>query len=258
MAADEPTVQLNDLQNDFVLWNAERLGLTHEDSLARFTQSMSHFRGGHGGRQYRRFNDLSYSVFSPFFGDEEGEIGESYVFHSYMHFLRMLSYRFEPWPFADDLLSYLTKQDTPTVLDYGCGLAQSSRWICKTLKAKGLNVSLALVDFPTLRQSFLEWWCAKEGISVTFHAAAQGGPVTGLPMSHVCIATEFFEHVRNPEVYFRVMDQSLAQGGWLITNVNDHKSEFMHVSPDLRDLRAHIHTAGYEEMQTNRVFLKAK
>lgn len=255
-AGDTHETQLNELQEAFVDWNAKRLRTTRAKSRDRLLVSVNKFKGGHGGRQFRRFNGLSYEVMAPFFSDSEKEIEEAYRFHSHMHFLRMLSYDFKPWNFAEEMLDDLARNDRVTVIDYGCGLAHGSRWIAAALKARGIGVSLALVDFPTIRKDFLIWLCDRDGIDMKFHDAQVGGPVTDLPQAQTCIATEFFEHVRKPEKYFSAIDKALVPGGWLITNVNDHREEFMHVSPDLQTLRNRIETAGYAAKDPARVLVK--
>lgn len=252
--ADEP--RLNELQKEFITWNSERLGVSLETAEQRFLTSQAAFADGHRGAKFRRFCGSSYKAFLPFYSDEQGELEESYKFFSLLHFLRMLSYGYRSWPHTDEIVQQLSNKKFVNIIDYGCGLAQGSFWFANELRAVDVNVSLTLVDFPTLRKDFLTWKCKKDGIALTFIDANGHGPAPTLPKSNLCIATEFFEHVRNPIQYFAIIDEALEPGSWILTNVADHRDEFMHVSPELSDLRDYIEAQGYEHLVENRVMQK--
>ena len=247
---------LNELQREFVSWNAERLNVPFKQALERFLASQSAFPDGHRGRKFRRFCGTSYKAFLPFFSDDAEELEESYKFFSLLHFLRMLSYGYTPWPHSDEIIRQLSNKKNIMIIDYGCGLAQASFWFADRLRFAGVEVSLTLVDFPTLRKDFLTWKCAKDGIPLIFIDADGERPASALPNAQLCIATEFFEHVRNPIHYFEVIDRALEPGSWILTNTEDHRDEFMHVSPNLAELREHIEKEGYKHFAANRVIQK--
>jgi hypothetical protein len=77
-----------------------------------------------------------------------------------------------------------------------------------------------------------------------------------LPAADICIATEFFEHVYDPLPYFRNIDKALRENALLVTNIADHKKEFMHVSPDLATLRSAIKALNYDELEPRQLFRK--
>lgn len=84
--------ELKNTQQSFVLWNAERLGISIQESRERYFASWSAIDGGHSGPDYRLFADLSYKLFQVYFNDIGDEIYKAYEYHSYQHLLRMLSY----------------------------------------------------------------------------------------------------------------------------------------------------------------------
>jgi hypothetical protein len=53
-------------------------------------------------------------------------------------------------------------------MDFGCGVAQPSISLAEYLQNKGKKVKLVLVDIPTIRFEFLEWFCKDKGIDTAF------------------------------------------------------------------------------------------
>lgn len=248
---------LNELQQEFITWNAERMGLSEEESLNRFLASQAAFPGGHRGGKFSGFCGTTYTAFLPFISDEAEELEESYKTFSLLHFLRMLAYKNPPLPQSRNIVRRLANRDEVMIIDYGCGLAQRSFWFVQRLQAAGVRASLTLVDFPTLRRDFLTWKCAKDDIPLIFIEANGKGPAPALPKAQLCIATEFFEHVHAPERYFEVIDHALEPGGWLLTNIADHHEGYMHVTPNLAGLRKHIDAKGYTHVVEDRVLRKS-
>ena len=118
-------------------------------------------------------------------------------------------------------------------------------------------MSLSLADIPTQRKNFLVWLCARDGIEMSFLECTQSKPIPELPETiDVCVATEFFEHVRDPIEYFNRFNEKMPAKSWLITNVADHGKEYMHVSPDLKSLRLRISEAGFQELSEDEIFRK--
>lgn len=251
-----PDVAMTRTQESFILWNAERLGISAEESRRRYQRSWNAIQGGHGGRAYRRFNDLAYEFLQVLFDDSEGEVFESYRMHAPMHFLRMLSYEDPVWSDDDPIVLAQRGRSAVTILDFGCGLAHRSRALALDLRDRGVTANLALADIVTLRKGFLLWLGERSGISTTFLDCSAAAPIPTLPPCDVCIATEFFEHVYDPVKYFDHIDAALRPGGMLLTGASDHHAEYMHVSPNLAALRERIRERAYQSLQPNVLFQK--
>jgi SAM-dependent methyltransferase len=254
--AGKKPASFTNTQRSFILWNAERLGISEEDSEKRYISSWSAIEGGHSGKTFRLFNDLSYNLFNVFYSDVGDEIYTSYERHSYMHFLRMLSYVEPQWKSDDLVIKHLQKYSKIDIVDYGCGLAQRSRSLAKYLKSEGKDVRLFLADIPTVRKEFLLWLGKESGIETKFLDCTVSSPIPKLPECDVCIITEFFEHVYNPLKYFDEVNSALRKDGLLLTNISDHKKEFMHVSPNLKPLRDKVEELNYETIENNRILKK--
>ncbi len=247
---------LTDTQNSFLVWNAQRLGISLEESKERYFLSWRSIVGGHAGPAYRMYADLSYSFFNVFYNDNGDEVYTAYERHSYMHFLRMLSYPEPQWKDDNFIIQHLGQYSSIDILDYGCGLAQSSRSLATYLNSKGKTVRLFLVDIPTIRKEFLLWLGGQLGIETVFLSCTIDSPIPKLPNCDVCIATEFFEHVFEPLRYFNEMHTVLRNEGLFITNIADHHKEFMHVSPNLQVLRTRIKELNYDVLKENQLLRK--
>ena len=248
--------ELTDTQKMFLRWNAERLDISLEESKKRYFNSWSAIRRGHSGANYRAFCDLSYDIFQVLYNDTEREIYSSYKFYGPMHFLRMLSYPEPSWNKTNPVVQHFSDYSTVDIMDYGCGLAQSSRALARYLKAKGIIVNLVLIDIPTIRKDFLLWLGDEQNIKTTFLDCTATSPIPDLPKCDICFATEFFEHVYNPIRYFESIHTSLNSNSLIVTNVSDHRKEFMHVSTNLLNLRDKIRSLKYKELKPNQIFIK--
>lgn len=248
--------ELTPTQKLFLLWNAERLNIPLKEMQERYFTSWTAIPGGHAGSEYRSFNELSYKLFQVFCSDVGNEIYIAYQIHGLMHFLRMLSYPEPEWTPNDTVIRSLSAHSSVDIIDYGCGLAQSSRSLACYLKDRGLTTRLFLVDIPTIRKDFLLWLGTKAGIETHFIECTAASPMPDLPSCDVCIATEFFEHVYDPLSYFERIHKSLRKNGLLVTNIADHNAEFMHVSPSLLSVRKRIHSLSYEVLQENQIYRK--
>ena len=248
--------QLNQTQQVFVRWNAERSGISENDSFDRLRKSWDTVDGGFGGGKFREFNVTCHDVFQVLYGDNSNEVMQAYEFFAPLHLLRMLSYP-EPNLTASHFLpKQLDSFDSISILDFGCGLAQQSRALARYFIAAGKQVKLHLADIPTIRKEFLLYLCAATGIEADFLDCTKQTPIPALPPHKLCIATEFFEHVYEPVNYFLAIDQKMDGGGLLVTNVANHNKEFMHVCPNLADLRQQIQQHGYQALKPDRVFRK--
>jgi SAM-dependent methyltransferase len=192
-----------------------------------------------------------------FFDDTPKEVFETYRFLGPLHFLTFLTYPEPHWAPSDLIVEELRRHGTrASIVDFGCGLAHQSRTLAEFLRDQGFEVTLTLADIETLRADFLIWWGGKAGIRTTFLPCTASAPIPALPEMDICFTTEFFEHVHDPLPYFEQIHGKLASGGLLVTGVMDHHAGFLHVSPQLKMLRTEIHSLGYTELVTNRIFRK--
>jgi 2-polyprenyl-3-methyl-5-hydroxy-6-metoxy-1,4-benzoquinol methylase len=253
---DRNPVGLTRTQELFLQWNAERLGISIEESKRRYTASWATVSGGHSGSAFGDFNGIAHETFRVFFEDNAKEVFDMYRYHGPMHFLVMLTYPEPAWAASDLIVRELSERSEISILDFGCGLAQQSRTLAEYLRDHGKRVRLTLADIPTLRQEFLIWWGKHTGIATTFLPCTAATPIPELPEYDICQTTEFFEHVHNPLAYFERIDAKLASGGLLVTGIMDHHADFMHVSPNLGDLRSRIAERGYEVLVADRILRK--
>lgn len=245
-------------QQLFLQWNAERLGISLDESKRRYAASWAVLTGGHSGRAFDKFNGVAHDIFRVFYDDNATEVFDTYRYHGPMHFLAMLTYPEPQWRESDLVVKELAGRQRVTILDFGCGLAQQSRTLAEYLRGRGIEVRLVLADIPTLRQQFLLWWGEHTGIPTTFLACSAAAPIPELPECNICVATEFFEHVHQPVAYFDRIDASLANGGLLATGIMDHHIDFLHVSPRLNALRDRVAARGYEVVIADRLLRKPK
>ena len=125
---------------------------------------------------------------------------------------------------------------TPTVVDYGSGLAYVSFEIARIRnKAK-----IYLVDIDCLHLEFAVFRFKKYGFNIEVIKVTEDNMYPKLPEHNICIATEVMEHVFQPLTVYRNIIESLDSGGILYGNFADHQEGMFHVSPDLRDLRERI------------------
>lgn len=248
--------RLTSTQEMFCAWNAERLGIAVEDSRNRYLDSWKTIRNGHGGPEYRGFCLLTHNLLRVLYDDSEQDVFDAYQFHAPMHFLRMLSYPEPVWDERDPVVQGLRSRGQVTVLDFGCGLAQRSRGLAQMLRGQGGEVDLVLADIPTVRKPFLLWLGGKLGIPTTFLDCTPAVPIPPLGACDICIATEVFEHLHHPLRYLDAMHAAIRPGGLLLTNVADHRPEYMHVSPSLAPLRQRLGALGYVEILPNRLYRK--
>jgi len=253
---DPSPSNLTATQKYFLEWNAQRLGITIEDSRDRYLRSWNVVSGGHSGRAFGKFHRHCYDIFRVFADDSPKEVMDAYKIHGPVHFLTMLTYPEPQWFDEDFIVKYFRGRSSIGILDFGCGLAQQSRTLAEFLTGKGLEVRIALADIPTVRKEFLVWWGSRTGIPLTFLDCTTKSPIPELPQSDLCFALEFFEHVYDPLAYFNSIDQALTGGGLLVTNISDHHKDFMHVSPKLAPLRDAVKARRYEDVLTNFIFSK--
>lgn len=245
---------MNRWQSAFVAWNAQRLGIQEDASRERFNRSLA-ATGGHAGPAFDRFGDASHKLFQVFASDDPAEVLDAYRLHARLHFLRMLAYPecAMSWT-GHPILAALGGQRRAVVSDLGCGLAQTSLTLAEALQAAGTRCEVCLADIETIRTDFALWLCGHLGLQGRF-IACDGDPVA-FPESDVIVATEIFEHLHEPLPYLIAVDHSLLPGGFLVTSIGDHAPGYMHVTPELGELRTYLHDRGYAEMEKHRLYRK--
>lgn len=237
---------MNRWQEAFCEWNAQRLQITVEESRERYRQSWASLKGGHRGPFFRLFLTLSNKIYSVFFNDDPREVFEAYQFSAPLYFLRYLSYKETVWKDDHPLVAGLKDRRAPVIVDFGCGLAQHSIALAEALQRSGASPRLVLVDIPTMRKDFLAFLCAKLNIRAELIDSTRECPLPALPEADAYIVTEVFEHLHDPVRYFDAFDRSLRPGGYMLTQIKDHRPELFHVTPGLQALRERFASRKYE------------
>jgi 2-polyprenyl-3-methyl-5-hydroxy-6-metoxy-1,4-benzoquinol methylase len=140
-------------------------------------------------------------------------------------------------PIAQQLVETL-KDETPIVVDYGCGLGYISFFIAQlNRKAK-----IYLVDIDCLTLKFAEFRFKKHGINHEVIPVNKTEHYPALPRHNICIAHEVMEHVREPLLVYRNILGSMDAQGLFYGDFQDHQKMMFHVSPDLSELRRALDT----------------
>lgn len=247
---------LNLWQDGFCTWNAERLGIPRAVAVERYRRSWDSFPGGHAGPEFRRFCLLQEDVFSVLADDSPDEVFDAYRLHSWLFLLRQICQPVPDWSDDDPVLSAFVEVDEPVFVDFGCGMAQTGISLALALRERGVEARLFLADLPTVRLEFIGWLCRHLGLAHEVAVCTPEVPVPELPLAHVAIAMEVFEHLHEPLPVLQCLHGALLPGGFLLTNVDDHEHEFMHVSPDLGPLRERLASLRYAELKPYVLFRK--
>jgi SAM-dependent methyltransferase len=245
---------LNEWQQAFCRWNAERLGIGVPESTERFQQSWAALKKGHGGRHFKLYCELNHDLMRPFAGNRENEIFAAYQAHAPLHFLRMLSYRVPTWPGHIPELQPFFDASNPVICDFGCGLAQASISLARFLRDR--RPHLVLIDIPVPQLEFLRWFCRDLKLNAAFAECTPAAPLPDFSACDVLIATELFEHLHDPLPYLKTFASRIKPGGFLVTNIADHDPEFLHVTPKLAPLRHYLRENSWKELRLNRIFRK--
>ncbi|MCI0746965.1 MAG: class I SAM-dependent methyltransferase [Verrucomicrobia subdivision 3 bacterium] len=227
-----------------------------DESIARFEASCAALRGGHGGRHFKLFAELQHDVLRPFYGNTESEILAAYQAHAPVHFLRMLDYPVPRWPEHLPEIAPLFNASSPAIVDFGCGLAQTSISLARFLRDRGNSPHLFLADIPVPQLEFLRWFSRRLKLPATIAECPPSGPMVQLSPCDLLLATELFEHLYDPLRYLTVFCDAIKPGGFLLTNIADHTAEFLHVTPTLAPLRQYLRQRDWRELRPNRVFQK--
>ena len=249
-------MQMNRWQAAFCQWNAERLGIPKEEAVRRYQLSWKTIPGGHGGRLYRKFAVISHDIFQVAFDDSPNEVFQSYTFHAWLHLLRMLVYAPPAWPDSHPIMTRFRAENHVRIVDFGCGLAHKSISLLEALRRSGGDGELFLYDIPTIRLDLLAYIVQDFGLKASFTHCLPEQPVPEFPQCEVIIATEVFEHLHDPMPYLVSMHQALRVGGFLVTGLQEHRKEFMHVTPSLRPLHDRVMSWGYQEISKHSLYQK--
>lgn len=257
----DPRVQcgiehLNLWQEGFCAWNAERLGISDEESRHRYRASWQVLPEGHAGDAYRRFAQTQMAIFSVIANDSVREIYDSYRLHDWLFLLRQISLPVPLWRDTDPLLQAVREFPAPVIIDYGCGMAQTSISLALALRQKGVTPRLVLADIPSIRMEFVAWLCRRLGLSHETLPCTRGHPLPDLPQAHVVIATEVFGHLHDPVTALERLDAALHPGGFLVTSLDDREAEIMRIHPSLDRLRHRLASLGYVELARHTRFRK--
>lgn len=251
-------IELNRTQELFCRWNADRLGISLQESKQRYFYSWRVLTGGHQGLRYSSLMYMQQEVFSVFFGNRPEELFDTYRFLGHRDLLRWISKPEAIWPTEHPIVPELCELDEVKILDYGCGLARHSRALAELLLSRGRKVHLYLVDIPTVAGEFLTWLGENSDLSLTFIPCTRETPIPDLPEFNVCFAMEFFEHVADPILFFDRFDRSMLPGGFLLGDIGDHEEGFLHISADLSKLRQEVRNRAYEEVRRNHIYRKPR
>ena len=214
------------------------LGISEQDSVDRFIISWNAMP--HDGKEFRRLISATHELLRPFFDDSAGEIYTAHQMHQYLHMLRWMSYPMTPLP-----IELAEGKTDVTLLDYGCGMALTSIATAIDWGRQGITVHLTLADLDTVMTEFLHYACAKLDIS---HRMVQL-PCTFTPACQIAIVTEVWEHLYDFVGALEAIDNALAPGGLLVTDITDRHKEMFHVSPDLSALRERFAQMNYAQVE---------
>jgi 2-polyprenyl-3-methyl-5-hydroxy-6-metoxy-1,4-benzoquinol methylase len=87
-------------------------------------------------------------------------------------------------------------------------------------------------------------------------SCSEENPIPDFPEFDVLIIRDVWEHLHDPIPYMNAFHQRMKPGGLMVTDIDDHKAEFMHVTPDLSHLRQRIDELGYEQLYQDKILRK--
>lgn len=247
---------LNLWQESFCAWNAERLGISDEESRHRYRASWQALPDGHRGDTFRRFTETQVAVLSVIANDSVREIHDSYRLHDWMFLLRQISLPVPVWHDDHPMMNALKDVAAPVIIDFGCGMAQASVSIALALRQKGAVPKLVLADLPSMRLEFLSWLCRRLGLVHQSLPCTRARPLPDFPPAHVAIGTDVFGHLHDPMPALECLDAALLPGGFLLTNFDEGESEVLRVRSDLSRLYHRLASLGYIALDRHMLFRK--
>ena len=234
---------------DFVDFLVHSRGLDRVAAQGLVSRSQAQFAGGWAGTQYRAFTERALEVLRPLHDDTPGDalIG-TYRAHAPLDFLRMLSYPIPPAAELSVIVDRLAPRPSPRIVDYGCGLAHRSLAVARALRARGVEVSLSLVDIRReVHVAFLDFVCLKYAVPWEFVEVTAQQPYPPLPEHDYCDTVNVLEHVADPVRVIDNVHAALRPGGLFLASVGDQADEMMHLTPNLAAVRSRLHALGYRD-----------
>jgi|GEM_PF-1495073 SAM-dependent methyltransferase len=247
---------LNLWQEGFCAWNAERLGISDEESRHRYRASWQALPDGHNGASFRRFTETQIALFSVIANDSVREIHDAYRLHDWLFMLRQVSLPVPIWRDDHPIMMALRDVSAPVIADFGCGLAQTSISLALTLRQKDAAPKLVLADLPTMRLEFLSWLCRRLGLAYQSLPCTRIRPLPELPSVHVAICNDVFSHLHDPMAVLEHLNTALLPGGFLLTSFEGGETEILRTRPDLIRLHHRLASLGYIALDRQSLFRK--
>jgi len=243
---------MNDLQGLFHEWNSERLGISLQESAKRMRTAEAMFDGGFAGREFRQFMVKFVGASSMFFSSEV----EACENEDLPNFMRFLTYEEPEADASHPLASHLLGREKSVILDFGAGLAHSSRAIARFLIGQGQEVELVFCDVAGLKMDFLLWVCGRQSIKAKFIQCTKAMPLPRLPPCNAVVAYNILEHLADPLPYLRAFDDALSEGGLIWASLIKYRKSAEHVYPNTHMLSGVLMKMGYEQIVRKRVYRK--
>lgn len=265
--------KLNEIEEDLISFVAQRRGKTEEEIRQIYLNLKRNF--DFKSTSFRDLTERSQVLHNLYFGMEnEEELVATYQFHSYLAILRFISYS-QPTRFRhlwqnffyffkivfrgdpgrawcsfkrqaikalsrgrklDPVLYIKDNFHSPTVVDYGCGLAYLSFRIGREIP----GCRIILVDVDSIMNEFVRFRFDQHRIPFESLRVTQDNPFPQLPEHQVCIADEVMEHLKDPSRALKNIRQAMATGGILIGDYNDHCPELFHLHTNLTFFREEL------------------
>lgn len=262
--------ELNEIENDLISFLAQRRGKNEEEIRQTYLNLKRNF--DFKSTSFRDLTERSQILHNLYFGMEnEKELIATYQFHSYLAILRFISYsqptrlrhlwqnffyffkivfRGDPgraWcSFRRQTAKALKRRrkldpviyikdnfQSPTIVDYGCGLAYLSFRLSREIPGS----RIVLVDVDSIMNEFVRFRFDKHGIPFESLRVTQEDPFPQLPEHQICIADEVMEHLKNPLKALDNIRQAMTPGGILIGDYGDHCPELFHLHSDMAFFR---------------------
>jgi SAM-dependent methyltransferase len=156
----------------------------------------------------------------PFYGNTEpGKLKKAYDNVSFEYSLRlMLAY--ERYSMITDFLDFIIEDSAKRlselkILDYGCGVSDIGLLFCS------FGAEVTICDLDNKKLDFTIWRFKKRGGNPEIIRIADTEIYPELPESKfdLIIATELFEHVRDPLKLLKNFTKSLKSGGYLLDSM---------------------------------------
>jgi len=154
--------------------------------------------------------------------DSDNLLKKSYEQSSFHYVLRLM-FAYERYSLIVPYLDYLVQNyNKPLkvfkILDYGCGVSDIG------LLFSSLGSDVTIADLDDKKMDFTIWRFKTRNLEPTIIKINDPSDYPTLPESEydLIIATELFEHVRNPLKLLKNFTSALKQGGYLFDSMGGH------------------------------------